>query len=472
VGEYVAAVLAGVFSLEDALAIIAARAGLMQALPGGSMRAVRLSADELSPYLGDGVDLAALNTPGLSVVSGSDEAVGRFVERMEAAGHETIELHTSHAFHSEMMEPILEPFREAIAGVERHAPRLPIVSTVTGEALSDEEAADPDYWAGQVRRPVRFSDAIMALHQVPHRVYLEVGPGQTLSNAVLQHPAGPDGDARVAVIDSLGHPGKRLPALRVALEALGKLWAAGVPVAPASLYAGERRRRVPLPTYPFERKRHWIDPPPLGGRAPAAALAAAEPLAALSTADAAAATAGETVVASAGAPDPIDAAGLADGLSPHDRIVERLTRIVAERSGLDESTIDTSAPFTELGLDSLLLTEVNAQVRTQLGVRVTLGQLLNEAPSIVALAVLIEPQLDPDLFAPAAGPPPAPGSPPEPAPAVAAQDSGDLDPVSEPRSVAGSNGHRNTTDVVEALIAEQIRIMDQQLDLLRSHADR
>jgi hypothetical protein len=103
---------------------------------------------------------------------------------------------------------------------------------------------------------------------------------------------------------------------------------------------------------------------------------------------------------------------------------------------------------------------------------VTLGQLLNEAPSIDALAVLIEPQLDPDLFAPAAGPPPAPGSPPEPAPAVAAQDSGDLDPVSEPRSVAGSNGHRNTTDVVEALIAEQIRIMDQQLDLLRSHADR
>ncbi len=137
VGEYVAATLAGVFSLEDALKIIAARARLMQALPGGSMRAVRLSEVDLAPYLGDGVDLAAVNTPTSSVVSGPDDAIRRFEARMEAADLETIELHTSHAFHSGMMEPILAEFRDVIAAVERRAPHIPIVSTVTGDPLTE-----------------------------------------------------------------------------------------------------------------------------------------------------------------------------------------------------------------------------------------------------------------------------------------------------------------------------------------------
>ncbi len=388
VGEYVAATLAGVFSLQDGLNIIAARAGLMQALPGGSMRAVRLSPGELAPYLGDGVGLAAVNTPSSSVVSGPDDAVRRFCTRMEEAGLDTIELHTSHAFHSEMMEPILAGFRAVIASVERRPPEIPIVSTVTGKLLTDAEAVDPDYWANQVRRPVRFSDAILTLHQEPRRVYLEVGPGTTLSGAVLQHPNGRDGDARVAVVDSLGHPGKQQPALQSALEGLGKIWRAGVPVDRAAVYANEKRRRVPLPTYPFERQRHWVDPPSLAAQAASTRPVPADPAQARVTPSAAPTSMATDV------PAPGDTGHDETVAERDETVADRLAKVFADLAGLDATSVDRATSFTDLGFDSLFLTGVSSQIRRQYAIRIGLNQLLTETPTVETLAAYIEGELD------------------------------------------------------------------------------
>ncbi len=433
VGEYVAATVAGIFSLEDALTIVASRATLMQDLAGGSMRAIRLSPDELAQHLGDGVSLAAVNTPSSSVVSGSNEAIERFEARVQAAGLETIELHTSHAFHSEMMEPILDRFRDVVASVERHAPGIPIVSTVTGGTLSDTEATDPDYWARQIRRPVRFSDAVLTLHNEPSRVYLEVGPGSTLSVAVRQHANGTSGDARIAVIDSLGHPSKRLPALQPVLEGLGKLWQAGVPVDRVAAYGDERRRRVPLPTYPFERQRHWVDPPPLATNG-----TSASPVPVTSPERPTDVRANAPVAQA----QPVPAPSPQDGTDRVAHIADELAAIVCSMGGLDASTIDRAANFADLGMDSLFLTQLGAQIRKDLGVRVTLAQMLEESPTIESLAKRIEPELGPSAVT---------------APAVQAA------------LMPGSGNGALMVDKIEALIAEQLRVMEQQLDVLQSH---
>jgi amino acid adenylation domain-containing protein len=450
VGEYVAAVLAGVFTLEDALKIIASRASLMQSLPGGSMRAVRIPVDELAAHLGDGVSLAAINTPSSAVVSGPDDAMGRFEARMQAAGLETIELHTSHAFHSEMMDPILARFRDVIAGVERHAPEIPIISTVTGAPLTNAEAFDPDYWAMQVRRPVRFSDAVSRLHEEPGRVYLECGPGTTLSGAVRQHPNGTNGDARIAVVDSLGHPGKRLPALQPFLEGVGKLWQAGVPVDRIAAYGEERRRRVPLPTYPFERQRHWVDPPPLSANGATAARAAGS----------AEQIASPPVAPSPSTPD----RSLKDQALGWAPVADELAAMVCRLGGMDASAIDRAADFADLGLDSLFLTQLSSQIRKQLGVRVRLAEMLEETPTIDSLAKRIEPAVATTIAAPASAPKAAPHSDP---PTNGHQPQ--IIPTAPP---AGSNRHATpaSSDDVEALIAKQLRVMDQQLDLLAAFA--
>jgi amino acid adenylation domain-containing protein len=379
VGEYVAAAVAGVFSLEDTLRIVAERGRLMQALPGGSMLAVRLSAEELQPYLGDGVGLAAINTPQVSVVSGPDDAMGRLVARLEADGLDTIALHTSHAFHSQMIEPMLDQLRAVVAGVERHPPRIPIVSTSTGEVLTDEQALDPAYWADQARRPVLFSAAVRTLHQEPHRVYLEVGPGRTLTGAVLQHPEGPDGAARIAVVQSLSHPTERRPALGSMLTALGQLWQAGLPVSLDGVYRHERRRRVPLPTYPFERQRHWVDPPPLARSAEPLEAPRPFPRTTGDTISTGSAAQGSALPQAASEPTPRPAAG-------HEVIADGLVAILARLGGVEPASLDRSAAFTELGFDSLALTAANAQFRKRFGVRITLGQLLDETPTIDALA--------------------------------------------------------------------------------------
>jgi acyl transferase domain-containing protein/acyl carrier protein len=274
IGEYVAACLAGVFSLEDALALVAARGRLMQQLPPGAMLSVSLTEQELRPRLTDAkLSLAAVNSTSLCTVSGPSEAVNEFGEQLADQGVTCRSLHTSHAFHSTMMDPILAPFVEVVKKIELKPPALPYISNVTGNWISEREATDVNYWALHLKQTVRFADGVKELLKDAGRLLLEVGPGQTLSAFVRQR----DDAEGSQVFSLLRHPLDQRPDELFALETLGRLWLAGAEVAWDGLHDNERRSRVTLPTYPFERQRYWIESPnaaavaaarraPLGGK--------------------------------------------------------------------------------------------------------------------------------------------------------------------------------------------------------------
>jgi acyl transferase domain-containing protein len=257
IGEYVAACLAGVFRLEDALALVARRGRLMQELPPGAMLAVPLPVREVEGLLEPGVAVAAVNEDAATVVSGPAEAVARLEGRLATQGAAVQRLHTSHAFHSEMMDPILAPFTESVRGVARQAPRIPYVSNLTGSWVTAAEATDPRYWGRHLREPVRFAQGLRELMKEPERVLLEVGPGRTLSG-LAGRQAGRG--ARTVVLSSLRHPSEPPSDVAFVLGALGRLWQAGVEVDWRGFHARGPRRRMPLPTYPFERQRYWVGP--------------------------------------------------------------------------------------------------------------------------------------------------------------------------------------------------------------------
>jgi phthiocerol/phenolphthiocerol synthesis type-I polyketide synthase E len=261
-GEYVAACLAGVFSLEDALALVAERGRLMQELPPGAMLSVPLPEEELRPRLGGSLALAAVNGPGRSVVSGEEGAVAALEAELAAAGVAVRRLRTSHAFHSPMVEPAVAAFAERVRAVRRQAPELPFVSNLTGTWITAEQAADPAYWARHLRETVRFGDGLRTLAADGKTVFLETGPGQTLSAFARQ--------SGKEVVASLPHPKDAGSAAGHLMGAVGRLWLAGAAIDWRAFHAGERRRKVDLPTYPFERKRYWVDGVASGAVRPAA----------------------------------------------------------------------------------------------------------------------------------------------------------------------------------------------------------
>jgi acyl transferase domain-containing protein/NAD(P)-dependent dehydrogenase (short-subunit alcohol dehydrogenase family)/acyl carrier protein len=260
IGEYVAATLAGVMSLADALMVVAVRGRLMQQLPPGAMLGVGLSASEVAPLLEENLSIATINGRSRCAVSGTIEAIDRFATKLANKNIDCRRLHTSHAFHSPMMEPILQEFAWEMAQIPLHPPQIPYISNVTGTWITAEEATDPQYWANHLRQPVQFAAGLDVLARDPDCLLLEVGPGRVLTTLALDHL---DRNPDYPVISSLGHPQQQQSDVAVVLTALGQLWLAGVPVDWAGFYAGERRHRLPLPTYPFERQRYWIETPPV-----------------------------------------------------------------------------------------------------------------------------------------------------------------------------------------------------------------
>lgn len=255
-GEYVAGCLAGVFTLPDALALIAARGRMMQQLPPGAMAAVPLPEQELRPLLGDRVELAAVNGPRLCVVSGPEPAVAALQDHLAGQNLSCSRLHTSHAFHSAMMSPMVEPFTALLRQIELNAPQIPYISNLTGDWISDADARRPEYWAEQLRQPVRFAAGVAKLVDAGSPLLVEVGPGRVLSGLAVQS----DGAQRPRCFPSLPQARERSGAQDVLLRTLADLWQAGVSVDWAGFYRHEQRSRVPLPTYPFQRRRYWIAP--------------------------------------------------------------------------------------------------------------------------------------------------------------------------------------------------------------------
>lgn len=259
IGEYVAAHLSGVFSLEDTLKIVAKRGELMQQMPQGSMLSIPMEPSAIDPYLNDETTLAAVNGSNMSVVSGPDAPIKALKEELTGKGIESRLLHTSHAFHSAMMDPVLDTFTGFIRDMEMNEPSIPYLSNVSGTWITNEEATDPAYYAHQLRQTVRFHDNLNVIFSSPDRILLEVGPGKTLSSLASRHPSNTLG--RI-ILNSVRHPQEKINDFKYFLQTVGRLWLSGIPVKWDALYENEKRYRVPLPTYPFERSRYWLDSKP------------------------------------------------------------------------------------------------------------------------------------------------------------------------------------------------------------------
>ncbi|HEY1016838.1 MAG TPA: beta-ketoacyl synthase N-terminal-like domain-containing protein, partial [Herpetosiphonaceae bacterium] len=393
IGEYAAACLAGVFALADALALVAARGRLMQSLPPGAMAAVPLTEEELAPHLTEELAIAAVNGPRLCTVSGPAEAVAALTQRLAALGTECRPLHTSHAFHSPMMEPILDEWTRLVASVRLTAPRLPYLSNLTGDWITAEQATSPTYWARHLREAVRWNTGLETLFAEPSRVYLEVGPGQTLATLVRRHPGAPD---RQRVASSLARPGDAGQDLRLLLSALGQLWVAGATVTWAAVAGADTRRRVPLPTYPFARDRYWIDPP-------------AAPVVSSESAHDHPSSQGETTMSEA----PAQAAASAR----HQRILAELGKLMHGLTGATLDEIGADSTFFEVGLDSLLLIQFNQAIQDSFGVKISLVQLLEQYTTLNSIAGYLDQQLPADRFS---EPAPAAAQPGTPSPAAPA----------------------------------------------------
>jgi non-ribosomal peptide synthase protein (TIGR01720 family) len=266
IGEYVAACLSGVLKLEDALALVAKRGQLIQEMAPGSMLAIPLPEAEITEFLNDNLSLAAVNERSACVLSGPDEAVNALELILQERGLAGVRLRTSHAFHSVMMEPMLDAFRACLTEIELRPPRIPYLSNVTGGWITAEEATDPQYWANHIRQTVRFAAGLEELLGQPDGLLLEVGPGSTLTSMArrMQRETGnADGmmdESRAAVVASMANAKRDQQVAAASLyTALGEIWLSGASIDWPAVHAPARRRKVALPTYPFERERFWID---------------------------------------------------------------------------------------------------------------------------------------------------------------------------------------------------------------------
>ena len=256
IGEYVAAHLAGVLTLADALALVAGRGRIMQAMAPGAMAAVHASRARVEPLIRGLAEIAAVNAPTLCAIAGQKTHIAEALRRLGQAGIETAELKTSHAFHSAMMEPALPEFRQVLEGVKLSEPAIPYISNVTGTWITGVEATSPEYWCRHLRGTVEFAKGIATIASDQSAVFLEVGPGVALSTiARMSLPK----SRQLTTLSSLPRPGDDVADRASMLEAVGRLWGSGVPFNWPAMHTGAEPRRIPLPTYPFERQRFVVE---------------------------------------------------------------------------------------------------------------------------------------------------------------------------------------------------------------------
>ncbi len=467
IGEFVAAVLAGTLSFEDALRLVAARGKAMEQLPSGAMLAVRASLDELQPYLHDAIDLASENGPRSIVLSGTHEAIESLAARLSDAGITSRKLATSHAFHSRMMEGALAPFAAALGATTFQAPRLPWISTLTGERVDLDAVTRPDYWLQQLRSPVRFAAAAARAMSDGSSLFLEVGPGQTLANLVRQNAPEPEKITSIASLRPT-EPGET-PAGQLETAA-ARLWEQGMAPDlsgfPGVIENQPSRRRVPLPTYPFERKSYWIAPP-AELQAAEAQPQGSQTWAAIPAGSILADTSGKINL-------PPEAISMPASMTA--ALVSNLKAMVTELSDIDLSQTPSSISLLELGLDSLFLTQLTQAIRAQYGVKLTFRQIMGEYATFDALAAhlgtvapkdkLPLPAALPVASAPTIATPPAPpaqsgnGSPAAaPAPVFTA-----------PPAIAFSGAGEGYAALFAQQMAAMSTLMQQQLAILSGSA--
>ena len=256
-GEYVAACLAGVFTMEEGLGLVLLRGQLFEKLEPGAMLSVPMTAETLKARMSDELDIAVINGPSASVASGPVAAVEALEKELAAEEVDVRRVRIHVAAHSRMLDPILEPFRAYTKTIALQAPDKPLMSNVTGTWMTAEQATDPDYWVKHLRQTVRFSDNLKEALADEDRVMLEVAPGRTLTSLAKAHPAAGVGRP---VFNSLRHPTEEVKDTTFLLGVLGRLWLCGAKVDFEAFYEGEQRRRVELPTYAWDHQRYWVEP--------------------------------------------------------------------------------------------------------------------------------------------------------------------------------------------------------------------
>jgi len=463
VGEFVCAAIAGVMAPEDAAALVAERGRLIGALPPGAMLSVNMSAEGALPLLDDPMlAIASENAPGLCVVAGPAEAVARVQKRLDEQKIVCRPLHTSHAFHSPMMDPAVPVFAEKVRRVRLSPPRIPFVSTVTGAWITPEQAQDPSYWSRHLRETVRFAAAAAVLVSEPGRLFLEVGPRTTLTTLTRRQVKDILAKPLVSSLADQAGSGVESAAL---LGAVGQLWANGVALDWKAFREGERRRRLVLPTYPFERKRFWIEP--------ARAARAEAPSPAARAAEAPLPAAPVSAVAAAPAPQPAASSTVATtqpepnmNAARKDKIAADVRELFEEVSGLEIGDADST--FVEMGMDSLFLTQAALQLQKKFGLKVTFRQLMENFPNVAALTDHLDTCLPADAYADAA---PAPAAAPTPAPVPVAVSAAPAPALAAPVAVPAAAFQTPAPSTAPAgsiqhIVEEQLRLMANQLALL------
>ena len=421
VGELAAAHLAGVFDLDAAARVVCARASTMWEQPRGGMLAVRADANTVRDRLIPQIEIAGLNAPALTVVSGPQDSISDFADALAADGIETTALRVSHGFHSASMDGALPAVEAAVALVSRRSPTCRLYSCVSGAPLGDE-ATDPAYWARQLRQPVRFSAAIQAECAQADAVFIEVGPGQALSALLRQHRDASGRTPRVVALQpAAGKPGSA----ETAVNALGQLWSLGTPLAWPQPHG---RTRVVLPGYPFADTRFWF-PRSADRVLPAGASEAPSPTRSM-----------------------LEPA-VADRLPA---LRAELTRLVAEVCGLAPIDVHADAPLVELGLDSLSATQASLEIERVFGQKLRFRRLMEDLDTVEKLARHFDSDLPEGAFAPAAA-----STAPAASAAVLAN------PMTRPTAqAAGGTILAGSSDTVNALIQQQLALMQQQLAVL------
>ncbi|MFR9676992.1 type I polyketide synthase, partial [Streptomyces sp. TR06-5] len=365
VGEITAACLSGALSLPDALRLAARRGALMQQLPPGAMLSVALDEAALVPMMPEGLSLAAVNAPGLCVVSGPQDTVEAFAQELAGRDIGHTRLHTSHAFHSAMIEPALAELAEEVRGLTAAAPRVPYLSNRTGDWITAGQIADPAYWTGHARDAVRFGDGVDRLLEQEDLLLVEAGPGRTLTTLAR----GADGALRRTLVPTMPGPDDEADAQDFLLTAVGRLWASGADIDWDALEGtGGTRHRVALPGYRFQRRRHWVE-------APAGTGTAAQPV--IDTPD-----------------DEDDEPAHLDSRpelsTPYQEPRDARERTVAAvwQDLLGVSPVGVHDNFIELGGHSLLATRVVARLKEETGVALPMRELV-QASTVAAIAELL-----------------------------------------------------------------------------------
>ncbi|GAA4994813.1 thioester reductase domain-containing protein [Kitasatospora paranensis] len=359
-GEYVAACLAGVFTLDGALDITLARGELFARMDPGRMLVVQLPEERLLPRLTDRISVSAVNAPDLTVVAGPDEDIAALLTTLRAEGVDCRKVGVPVASHSWMVEPHLAEFTEAVARLHLSAPQRPFVSSVTGAPITDAEATDPAYWARHLRRPVRFADGLRTVLDRPGRVLLEVGPGRALTALAAAQRLAPAPTA----IPTMGLPRDPMPDLAHLVGAVGRLWQHGVDIDWQAFHGDARPHRVPLPGYPFQGARYWVDPGAAAGQARPGPAA--------------------TDDRDDRTPQPEAADSRTAPRTDREREV---ARIWCDLLGLEHIGVDDD--FFDLGAHSLMVTQATRQLR-RTGITGLSARDVLRAPSVAALAALVD----------------------------------------------------------------------------------